>query len=270
MYLLKLFIFSIIHCIVTPLLQVKQHHELFVSLLKRDFYTRTSGTLFGVAWLILQPALQIAALWFLFQVILQVRFPGIESFINYFLLGMIPWLAITEIIMRSTNLYPEFASLFKRNAFPIIILPLLNICLTMIIYTVVYVLCVGILEGTDKMFPALLIMLTLALFMLPVSIIISVLSVFFKDIAQALPFILTMGLYLSPILYAPQMIPAEYQHYLIFNPVADFMALIHFNLQQLPPVVDGFMTRLLLEWLLLLAPAWLLFNRAEKHIREVL
>jgi len=257
-------------CLYQPFITVYHNRELFVALLKRDFVNRTSGTVFGFIWLILQPALQVLALWFLMEVILQVRFPGMVSFVNYLLIGIIPWFAISESLLRSVSLYSEFGILFKRNPFPILILPLLSITLTLIMYTSIYIVVVFILEGIEYILPAIAVMASLLILLLPVTMILSIVGVFFKDIAQALPFILTMTMYLSPILYMPNLIPEELRQYLVFNPIADFLALVHWYIQSMVPLQQGMTLRLFLEWLLLLAPAWILFKRSEKHIREVI
>ena len=267
--LLTKYSFSSFSCIFQPRSAVCRNKELFIALLKRDFVNRTSGTLFGFIWLLLQPALQVMALWFLIQVILQVRFPGMGSFVNYFLIGMIPWLAIAEILQRSVTLYNEFGVLFKRNPFPIVILPILSITLTLIIYSTIYISVVFLLEGIDKVFPAIMVMLSLLIILLPITMILSILGVFFKDIAQALPFVITMTMYLTPILYLPN-IPENMQIFLIFNPIADFLALVHLFLQNIEPPQQGMFFRLFIEWLIILAPAWVLFSRSEKHIRDVI
>lgn len=256
--------------IVVPLQTSFQHGELFLALLKRDFTNRTSNTFLGLFWLILQPALQVAALWFLMNVIIRVRFPEVGSFSDYFLIGMIPWLAINEIILRSSRLYQEFSALFKRNPFPIIILPVLSILFTLMIYGVIFMFMVFLIEGYEKILPAFIFILAIAIMLLPVTILTSTLCVFFKDIAQALPFIMMMLLYLSPILYIPQMMPESLQAYLILNPIADLMALLHYYIQDIQPIHDGMIGRLLVLWLITLAPAWIFFSRSTKHIRELI
>jgi len=261
---------NMVACLYQPFIAIYRNRELFIALLRRDFVNRTSGTVFGFLWLILQPALQVLALWFLMEVILQVRFPGMVSFVNYLLLGIIPWLAISESLQRSVSLYNEFGVLFKRNPFPILILPALSITLTLIIYTNIYVAVVFILEGIEYVLPAIMVMASLLILLLPITMILSVVGVFFKDVGQALPFILTMTMYLSPILYMPNLIPEDYRHLLVFNPVADFLSLVHWYTQDVEPLHQGMTLRLFLEWLLLLAPAWILFKRSEKHIREVI
>ncbi len=63
--------------------------------------------------------------------------------------------------------------------------------------------------------------------------------------------------------------PEQMRWILMLNPIADMMALIHAVLQDLA-WTWGNVARLLGVWLALLAPAWLLFKRAEPHVRELL
>jgi lipopolysaccharide transport system permease protein len=92
---------------------------------------------------------------------------------------------------------------------------------------------------------------------------------FLKDLRQIFPFLLNMMLYLTPIMYLPEMLPPEFQSLLSVNPFADVIALIHGVLQDML-VTTGNVLRPVLCWVSLLAPAWVLFHRAEPHMREVL
>jgi len=257
-----------INCVRVPFTQGIQHRDLFYALLKRDFTNRTSGTVLGTFWLLAQPALQVVAFWFLLDVILKVRFPGNVTFLAYFLIGMVPWVCLSEVLQRSVRLYSEFGSIFKKTPFPLEILPLLSIAIAVLIYTPIYVGVAFILYDLSVIFPALLVMLIISLWLIPFVYLFSILGVFIKDFAQIIPFLLTMSMYLTPILYMPQMVPVDFQAYLVLNPFADLMALFHSLVEnkQLPETFVSL--RLFVEWLILLAPAWWMFSRAEKHLRE--
>ena len=82
-------------------------------------------------------------------------------------------------------------------------------------------------------------------------------------------FAMTMVMYLTPILYASEMIPEVLRGLLIFNPMADVMALIQGWIHGFP-VTAGQFFRPLGLWLVLLAPAWAIFHRSEPHMREML
>jgi len=266
--ILNAFIINTINCIWLPFRTVAQNRDLFFALLKRDFTNRTSGTGLGAFWLLAQPALQVVAFWFLLDVILRVRFPGNVSFLDYFLIGMIPWVCLSEVMQRSVRLYGEFASIFKKTPFPLELLPLLSITIAVTIYTPIYLIVAFILYDFSVIFPALIVMIIIFLWLIPIVYLFSILGLFIRDFAQVVPFILTMSMYVTPILYMPQMIPEEYQFYLAFNPFADLIALFHSLVENKQLPETGITLRILLEWLLLLAPAWWMFNRAKKHIRE--
>jgi len=257
-----------INCIRLPLGEVVQNRDLFIALLKRDFSNRTSGTALGAFWLLAQPALQVMAFWFLLDVILRVRFPGNVSFLDYFLIGMIPWVCLSEVMQRSVRLFGEYASIFKKTPFPLELLPILSIAIAVSIYTPIYMTVAFILYDWSAVLPAVLVMFIIFLWLIPVVYLFSVLGLFIRDFAQVIPFILTMSMYVTPILYMPQMIPEDFRFYFVFNPFADLMALFHSLVEnkQLPDKI--LVMRVCLEWLLLLAPAWWIFSRAKKHVRE--
>ncbi|MEZ5671084.1 MAG: hypothetical protein R3E08_01370 [Thiotrichaceae bacterium] len=74
----------------------------------------------------------------------------------------------------------------------------------------------------------------------------------------------------DPIMYMPHLLPVSMSWVLMFNPIADMMALIHAAF--LPNLTWEWINiwRPLGIWLILLGPAWVLFRRAEPHVREML
>jgi len=245
------------------------HRYLLFLLFKRDITTRTSGTLLGDAWLLVQPALQILAFWFLLDIVLKIKFPSRVSFVDYFLVGMLSWLFISEVLSRSLNVLSEFGGLYRRAVFPVLILPLLPLLLSTLLYVVVMGITVSLLEGISSVPIAILAILLLSVWLIPFCYILSIIGLFIKDIGQFFPFLISVSLYLSPILYLPSQMPEAMQWVLIINPLADLMALIHAGIQDLS-WTWGNVWRPLMLWLLLLGPGWVLFRRAEPHIREML
>jgi lipopolysaccharide transport system permease protein len=103
----------------------------------------------------------------------------------------------------------------------------------------------------------------------PLVLLCSLVGLFLRDFAQGLPFILTLLLYCTPILYFPEMLPAALREWIWLNPFSDLVALIHAWVQGVPLPLNS-LWRLVGLWFLLLGPAWLLFRRALPHVREVL
>ncbi|MBE9562118.1 MAG: hypothetical protein IMF12_04560 [Proteobacteria bacterium] len=131
------------------------------------------------------------------------------------------------------------------------------------------VITVGILQGPGAIPIAILTVILLAIWLLPLCYLLAIIALFLKDIGQFFPFLITITLYLTPILYMPSQMPEQMQWALILNPAADIIALVHAAIQGMDWNY-GNVLRPLGLWLLLLGPAWVLFHRAEPHIREVL
>lgn len=252
-----------------PLTTMWRERGLLGLLFRRDIMIRTSGTAFGGVWLFAQPALQVLAYWFLLDLVLRVRFPGAVPFVDYFLVGIVAWLMIADIMNRSLVILGEFAPLYARAVFPLPILPLLAALVSGVVYGVAYFGVVLVLEGPGAAVMVPVIVVILLLWLLPVCYFLALLGVFLRDLAQVFPFLITMTFFLTPILYMPQMLPETMQAMLWLNPFADIMALLHGALQGME-FTAGNVVRPVVLWLALLGPAWVLFHRLAPHIREAL
>ncbi len=253
-----------------PSAQLKHHGELLRVLLMREVHARTSGTVLGIFWMLLQPTLQVVALWFLLQVVLRVRFPELPGgFIQYFLVGMLPWLMLTEVLTRSLSVLQEYASIYERTPFPIGLIPLLPLMVSGVIYTTIYLVISLIFGGASGLIGGLIFMAFALLWLLPLIYLLAIIGLFVRDLQHIVPFILTMLLYLTPILYTPAAMPEALHWWLLANPFAHLISLAHV-------AVDGgifpstSLLGLIFLWFILLVPAWLLWKRAEPFIREAL
>ena len=246
-----------------------QHRELLWLLIRRDLAVRTSGTVIGGLWMILQPALQVAALWFLLDLVLKVKFPGLPGgFVGYYLTGMIPWLFLAEVTQRSLGVLPEYGALYQRSLFPLPLLPLIPVAVSGGIYSSIYICVAQLLFGWHGAIGALVLMGSVVIWVVPFAYGFAVLGLFIRDLQQLAPFVLTMLMYATPILYLPDAFPKSLHWWLVINPFAHMVRAAHALVQGQPwHSVDA--VGLLLLWLLAL-PAIKLYRRAEPHMREAL
>lgn len=260
---------SLYSALAVPARLAHDNAGLLRMLVRRDFINRSSGTMFGRAWPLIQTALQVAGFWFLFDIIYGMRAVRGPSFLEYLLSGMLPWFCLTEVLSRSAGLFREFSNLYRRSPFPVEILPVLILLVPGIVYTVVYVLVCLLMYGPMAALAAVPVIPLLLLWLLPLIYLFSVLGVFVRDFVQALPILLTFIMYATPILYYPDMMPDGMQPLLWINPFSDLMRCIHALLEWQPLPMQA-LYRLWGLWLLLLGPAWVLFRRSVPHVREVL
>lgn len=252
-----------------PFRVLSKHRDLIRRLVYRDIISRTSGTVLGGVWLLLQPALQVAAFWFLLDLVLKVRTPGSVPFLDYFLTAILAWFFISEVLSRSLNVLSEYAALYQRTVFPIKVLPLVPLLMACLIYTPAFVLVSALLAGGVAAIKALAIMLGLTVWLLPGCYLLSLLGLFIRESRQVFPFILTMLMYLSPIMYQPEALPERFRPLMQWNPMADVLAIVQHLIHGLP-LDSGNVVRPSLLWAVLMVPAWILFARAEPHMREEL
>jgi lipopolysaccharide transport system permease protein len=255
--------------LLVPLRACTSHASLLGMLVKRDLVSRTSGTLLGKLWPLLQPALQVLGFWFLFGIVYGMRMDRGEDFPQYMLLGIMPWLLLTEVLTRSAGLFREFSALYRRTPFPVELLPILVMVIPGVVHIVVFCGLALFFQGPLAALQSLVVVPLLLLWLLPLTLLFSVLGLFLRDFAQALPFVLTLIMYATPILYFPEQLPESIKPWLWLNPFSDLVAAIHAVVDSTAIDWRG-VARLAALWLVLLGPCWAVFRRSVPHVREVL
>lgn len=243
--------------------------SLLALLMRREVLVRTSGTLLGGLWMIVQPALQMLGLWIFLAVIWRARVSGQVSFLNYFLVGMLVWTMVNEVFQRSLTVLVEYGPMYQRAVFPVGILPLVPLLVSGLIYGMVAVVAVTVLEGARAVYGCVFIWGALMCWLLPLAYLLAVIGLFVKEARQLFPFVLTVLFYLTPILYLPEQMPASMRALTWINPLADVFALVHAAVQQ-TSWTGSQVLRLCGLWVVAAPAAWSLFRRATPHMREAL
>ena len=246
------------------------NRHLLHMLIKREIVSRTSGTSLGWLWMLIQPSLQVLAMWFLFSVILKVRYPNVAGgYLGYYLTGMVPWLMLSEVIQRSLTVMSDYSSIYQRSVFPLALLPLLPIFVSGAIYLVIFVTVGFFISGWLGALGAFFVIFMLLFWLIPIAYLLAVFGLFVRDLQQIASFILTMFLYVTPILYMPDAFPARFSWWLVINPFAQLTAIAHSAVQGLPLSFAHFALTVAL-WLMIIYPARILFLRAQPYMREAL
>ena len=203
------------------------HRRTITAFVRRDIHGRYVTSVMGLSWAIIQPLALLLLYTFLFSYILKVQFGAAGStknFTLYLFCGMLPWIAFSEGVMRASSVILEQAPLIKKVVFPSEILPayvvLSALTLEMLglaILLPAVALFSGGLGWSLLALPAIIVlqcMLTVGL-----SWFLASLTVFLRDVAQALGLAMTLWMFLTPIVYPPEVIPPHLQWMLNFNPM---------------------------------------------------
>jgi len=182
---------------------------------------------------------------------------------------MIPWILISDCLTRDAFVYTEYAAIFQRTVFPLSVLPWVPLLLSGIIYGPILVMTCLFMMGWMAALSALLLMALLVIFLMPISYILSLVGLYFKEVRQALPFLLTILLYVTPILYMPESLPTSAKWITSYNILADVIALFEGWINGLPIEAMNYI-RPGSFWFISLFLAVFIFKRSEPHLREEL
>lgn len=128
-------------------------------------------------------------------------------------------------------MFIENANLLKKLRFPKVCLPIVVICCAVLNFLIVFGLFTVFLVASGN-FPGLVFLALLPLtallvaFAIGLGLVIGVLNVFFRDVGQGFTIVLTFWFWLTPIVYAPSVLPGWTQSLVAFNPMASFMAAV--------------------------------------------
>ena len=210
-----------------------RYKDLFVMLTYRDFKVRYAQTTIGFLWALLQPILTLCILTLVFGNFISVNTP--VPHLLFTMSGMAIWTYFSYVITNSGASIISNQAMVKKIYFPRIIIPLskaavgfidLTISLLIMIVLMIYF---GTVPSVNVWLAPLFILIGV-IAALGVGIWLSALTVRFRDFQHVVPFIVQIGLYVTPVAY-----PAEYaqQH------LPDWAAGIYF-LNPMAGVIQGF------------------------------
>ena len=196
-------------------------------LARTDLRTKNAGTVFGQLWLVINPML-LAGVYYLLVNIVRDRQRG-SDFLGHLVACLFAFHLVSTCVNASSRAVTRSGKLILNTAFPRSLLPIASVitCFvrflpTMAVYAVLHVL-VGLPVGLHLLW-ALPLLLEIVVFAFGVSLFLSALQVYFRDLANFLPYLMRVWLYVSPILYYADEVPRALERYLVLNPLFSMLA----------------------------------------------
>ena len=206
-----------------------RHRALIRILAWRDISGRYRGSLLGSGWSLLTPLLMLAVFTFVFGVVAPTRWPGVEQegmgmFALRLLAGMVVHGLLSEVVQRAPSLVTGQPNYVTKIVFPLEALGWVAL-LTGLFHTVMALLVLILLNaflGTGVS-PALLalplILLPYALLLLGLAWLLAALGVYLRDLAQVVGPVVMASMFLGPVFYPRDAMPASIQPLLALNPI---------------------------------------------------
>ena len=189
------------HPAIEELLALFKYRDLIFQLVRRDIVARYKRSVLGVAWTMLNPLGTMVIMVIVFS---QV-FSTVQSYPAYVLTGLICWTMFNQSTSMSISMMVWGAQLFQqiylpRSSFVVstILASMVNFVLSLVPLFLILLVTRVPLGITLLLLP--LSMLLLLMFSLGVGLLISTLAVFFPDVEQMYPVVLTAWMYMSPII----------------------------------------------------------------------
>lgn len=204
----------------------RRDYGMLVSLFKMTLADRFLGSSLGLVWAVLSPLLLMGIFMFVFTYVFPSRLPGREGtlpFIIWLISGYAPWLALSEGLGSATSSVVGSSGIVKNIAFKSELLPIVGAMLGLVPLTVglALIFILQILSGEGISLTVVVLPFVILLQLLLVSglgLFLAALNVFLRDTALALPSILTILLFASPIFYPISAYPQGVGAVLIYNP----------------------------------------------------
>ena len=201
-----------------------RYRELFQVLAWRDVSVRYKQTVIGVAWAILRPFLAMVIFTVIFARLAKLPSEGKAPYALMVFVGMLPWTFFSTALSDASNSLIGNANLISKVYFPRLIIP----TATIIVGFVDLLISFGILaammiwyhfEPSWQIFLLPFFVLLAFLASLGPGLWITALNVKYRDFRYVIPFILQIGLYVSPVGFSSTVVPEKWRLLYSLNPI---------------------------------------------------
>lgn len=197
------------------------YRELLKTNVKKEIRGKYKNSFLGVIWSFLNPLLQIMVYAIVFQIILK---NPQENYAIFICCGLIPWTFFSSAITRSAFTMVENGNVLKKVYFPREILPISVVTSEAVNFLISTIIIFGFVIfgglGISKYiiyYP--LVLLAQYVLLIAISLIVSSISVYIRDLQHLIGVAIQLFFYATPIVYAADVIPVDFKWILNINPM---------------------------------------------------
>ena len=219
--------------------EIWQYRDLLRMFIRRDFATQYKQTLLGPLWHLIQPLLTTLFFYVVFSRIAKISTDGLPP-VLFYLSGITCWNFFSSIFTSCSNIFVQNAWLFSKTYFPRLIMPIGNAIGALLRFGIQLLLLLPFfifysLEGYTFSIGWGILLLPLAIIMmsligLSMGIIISSLTVKYRDMTIIVGFATQLLMFATPIVYPSSMIDsASLRFWITLNPLTSIVELFRFS-----------------------------------------
>lgn len=251
-----------------------RYRELAALLAWRDIRVRYKQAVLGVAWALLQPIVQTVLLTFVFGKLAGMPDGGVP-YPLIVLAGLLPWQLFTSAFSGAGNSLVGNAHLVSKVYFPRLVVPLSALAVALVDFGVMFLLTLaampllGLGLGWQIVFLPLFVLIAL-LIAFGAGLWIAALTVKFRDFRFITPFILQIGMFVTPVGFRTDNLP-NWRDLLALNPLAGVVDGFRWSLLggRTELYLPGLISSLIIAALLLSTGLWY-FRRTERQFADII
>jgi lipopolysaccharide transport system permease protein len=202
-----------------------RYRALFYVLAWRDISVRYKQTIIGVLWTLLRPLLTMLVFTLVFSRIANLPSEGNAPYPLMVFAGLLPWQFFSTSLAESSNSLIDNSNLISKVYFPRLIVPTASIVVTFVDFLMGFVILLALMSWYQfapgwQIFTLPFFVAVAFLASLGPGLWIASLNVKYRDFRYAVPFIIQIGLYISPVGFSSSLVPLQWKFAYYLNPMA--------------------------------------------------
>jgi lipopolysaccharide transport system permease protein len=251
-----------------------EYRDLLYFLVWRDVKVRYKQTVIGIGWVVIQPVMTMIVFSLIFGRVAKMPSDGLP-YPLFAYSALLPWNLFASSLGRGGDSVVGSANLISKIYFPRLVLPIAAISSPLLDFSISFMFLIGLMLwfGTTPtwgiVFLPLFILLTM-LTALAVALCLSALNVRYRDVGHAIPFLIQLWMFASPIAYPVSVIPERWRFVYGLNPMAGAIEGFRWALlgRQMPDLGVIGMSAVMV--LLFLIPALIYFRQTERTFADII
>lgn len=200
------------------------YRELLFFLTWRDVAVRYKQTVLGVLWAVLQPFVRLVVFSAVFGRVAKMDSEGFPYPI-FLYAGLLPWQFFAEALNRSSQSVVASAQMVQKVYFPRLIIPFASIGACLVDFAISFVILAALMiyYGLTPSWASAMVIPLVGLTVLVaagVGVLLSALSVAYRDVRYVVPFVTQIWMFLTPVIYPVRFVPSKWQWLLMLNPMS--------------------------------------------------
>ena len=200
------------------------NRALIWQLAVHDLRGRYASSLAGAVWAIVNPVVVILVFWFVSVKGLRITFETGPPFFLVLFCGLIPWMTFNEAVTGGAGAVLNRANLVKKIAFPLEILPIVNILSSLIIHfflvaLLIVILVVSGVYPTLHFLQAIYFLIAMTALTTGLAWVFAALNVFSRDVGHGLGVTMTIWFWITPIVWPVQNLSESALRIVQLNPL---------------------------------------------------